>query len=271
MQHDASYQDLFSHPEMVADLLRGFVGEPWVQEADFSTLEKVSGSYVSDDLRTREADLVWRVRLRDGWLYVYLLLEFQSSVEQYMAVRVMTYIGLLYQDLIRRDLAPGGQLPPVVPLVLYNGLARWQAPVDIADLVASGPRELAIYRPQVRYLAIELDSASDMTDWKDIRDMLAERVIEWTKDRNQMGLEEGRRAGLQQGLQQGQIAGARESVLAALSLRFGRLPLAVEDAVNRIADLPRLRALLQRAILAGSLAEFTVALAADSNPAEAAA
>ena len=56
MEHDASYKDLFSHPEMVADLLTGFVAELWVQEVDFATLEKVSGSYVSDDLRTREDD-----------------------------------------------------------------------------------------------------------------------------------------------------------------------------------------------------------------------
>lgn len=323
MHHDASYKDLFSHPEMVADLLRGFVPEPWVAELDFSTLEKVGGSYVSDDLRTREDDLVWRVRLRDGWLYVYLLLEFQSSVEQYRAVRVMTYIGLLYQDLIRRrDLAPGGRLPPVVPIVLYNGLPRWDAAVDVADLVAVGPGGLATYRPQVRYLLIDEGAlpvtalpetrnlvaalfrlehsrqpedvrrvVESLVEWlaapeqtslrraftvwlrrvllparlpgvavpevaelQEVRSMLAERVIEWTKDWKQ------------QGIQEGQIAAARESVLAALTLRFGHVPAALEDTVNRIADLPRLRVLLQRAILAGSLAEFTAELdAADSQ------
>ena len=32
----------------------------------------------------------------------YLLIEFQSTVDAWMAVRVMTYVGLLYQDLIRQ-------------------------------------------------------------------------------------------------------------------------------------------------------------------------
>ena len=36
--HDSSYRLLFSHPRMVADLLRGFVDEPWVHELDLSTL-----------------------------------------------------------------------------------------------------------------------------------------------------------------------------------------------------------------------------------------
>lgn len=97
--HDSGYKLLFSHPAMVADLLKGFVAEDWVRELDFTTLEKQSGSYVSDDLRPRAEDVVWRVRWRDRWLYVYLLLEFQSEVDPFMAVRLLVYVGLLYQDL----------------------------------------------------------------------------------------------------------------------------------------------------------------------------
>jgi len=47
MDHDHSYKLLFSHPEMVADLLRGFVIEDWVKDLDFTTLERVSGCYVA--------------------------------------------------------------------------------------------------------------------------------------------------------------------------------------------------------------------------------
>ena len=79
--HDSSYKLLFSHPAMVEDLLTGFVHEDWVAELDFATLEKVPGSYVSDDLRPRADDVVWRVRWREHWLYIYLLLEFQSDVD----------------------------------------------------------------------------------------------------------------------------------------------------------------------------------------------
>jgi len=86
-EHDNGYKRLFSHPEMVADLLRGFVREDWVQDLDFSTLERVSGSYVTPKLRSRESDVVWRVRWeQDRWLYVYLLIEFQSTVDPFMAL-----------------------------------------------------------------------------------------------------------------------------------------------------------------------------------------
>ncbi|MCP4679032.1 MAG: Rpn family recombination-promoting nuclease/putative transposase, partial [Deltaproteobacteria bacterium] len=106
---DHSYKLLFSHPEMVRDLLQGFVLEEWVNDLDFSTLERVNGSYVADDLRDREDDVVWRVRFGGKWLYVYLLLEFQSTVDRFMALRIMTYVGLLYQDLVRaKQLTEGG-------------------------------------------------------------------------------------------------------------------------------------------------------------------
>ncbi len=59
---------------------------------------------------------------------LYLLLEFQSTVDRLMAVRLLTYVGLLYQDLAAAgEIPPGGPLPPVLPIVLYNGqaLPKW--------------------------------------------------------------------------------------------------------------------------------------------------
>jgi predicted transposase YdaD len=173
MEHDAGYKHLFSFPQLVTDLLRGFVPEAWVADLDFNSLEPVKASYVSDDLRTREDDLVWRLRLRDEWVYVYILLEFQASVDAYMAVRILTYVGLLYQDLIRhRELTADRRLPPVVPLVLYNGLQRWRAPVEVAELVWAGPKGLEAYRPQLRYLLID-EGALDVTALPAMRNLVA--------------------------------------------------------------------------------------------------
>ena len=156
MSHDHSYKLLFSHPEMVVDLLKGFVQEEWVSQCDFSTLEKVGGSYVTDDLREREDDLIWRIRWGEEWLYVYLLLEFQSTVDHFMAVRIMGYLALLYQDLIRAEkLGVQDCLPPVLPLVLYNGERRWNAPVNLEALIYPAPLELEKYRPKLSYLLLD--------------------------------------------------------------------------------------------------------------------
>ncbi|WP_256472520.1 MULTISPECIES: Rpn family recombination-promoting nuclease/putative transposase [Methanocalculus] len=45
---------VFSHKEMMADLISGFLNEEFASACDFSTLKRCNGSYVTDDLRERE-------------------------------------------------------------------------------------------------------------------------------------------------------------------------------------------------------------------------
>ncbi len=154
--HDSSYKHIFSHAEVVSDLLRGFVHEEWVAELDYSSLERVSGSYVTDDLRDRADDIIWRVRSQGSWLYVYLLIEFQSRVDPYMALRILVYTGLLYQDLLKSGaLGPSGRLPAVFPVVIYNGEGRWTAPRDVAELIEPCGPSLAAYRPNQRHFVLD--------------------------------------------------------------------------------------------------------------------
>jgi hypothetical protein len=73
-----------------------------------------------------------------------------------MGVRIMTYIGLLYQDLIKsRQIKSGDKLPPVFPLVLYNGGNTWTAHLDIAELISPVSSALARYRPSLRYFLLD--------------------------------------------------------------------------------------------------------------------
>jgi hypothetical protein len=155
-EHDKSYKKIFSHPQIIQDLLEGFVSEPWVAELDFATLETVKDSFVSDDFRERHDDIIWRIRWGPKWLYIYLLIEFQSSIDQFMAVRIMGYIALLYQYLIEtQNLKASDKLPPVLPLVIYNGSQRWQAAEEISELIEIVPEGLEKYRPHLRYLLID--------------------------------------------------------------------------------------------------------------------
>ena len=163
--HDHSYRLLFSHPDMVADLLRGYINQPWVEQLDFSTLSRAPDNYITDDLRERKDDIIWRVRWRDDerWLYVYLLLEFQSSSDTWMAVRMLTYVGLLYADIIKsNDLTGADKLPPVLPIVLYNGSDPWKGSTNINELIDQVPGGLDQYRPNLEYLLLDENAYADI-------------------------------------------------------------------------------------------------------------
>ena len=154
--HDAGYKRLFAQPHTVQDLLRGFAARDWSEALDFSTLTPVPASFVSHRLRQRHGDLVWRVRFHDEWLYLLVLLEFQSTIEPAMATRMLTYTGMLYEKLIDDGvLREHGKLPPVLPIVIYNGRQPWTAAEDVAELIAFGGEALARYQPSLRYYLLD--------------------------------------------------------------------------------------------------------------------
>src|SRR5580693_2767000 len=99
--HDALYHRLFSHPGMVAQLLREFVTEPWLPDLNLDGMERISAKFHADDGERRDTDVIWRIPIRQGGeAYLLLMLEFQSTPDRWMALRVMVYAGLLWQHII---------------------------------------------------------------------------------------------------------------------------------------------------------------------------
>ena len=149
--HDPIYRRLFGFPRMVRDLLRAVGHQDWLGDVDLSTLERLSANHVGDSGQQRRGDAAWRVRFRNGWLYLLVLLEFQSTSDARMALRNLEYTTLLYRELERRrELGRPGRWPPVLPVVLYNGDAPWTGALEMRDLVAPVPGALWPYQPSQR-------------------------------------------------------------------------------------------------------------------------
>ena len=183
--YDAAWKLLFSFPVMPHDLLTGFVPRAWTKDLDPRTLEQRPGSQVSNGLSQRHQDCVWEARFRNRPGSILAALEFQSTVDHTMAVRMLVYTAMMYQRRLRSRAPPGKQntssnpeppeeqdvptgqhrpdnresphgeapddsapdepLPPVLPIVLYHGKARWQAAEDLAGLCAPPAEGLAPY------------------------------------------------------------------------------------------------------------------------------
>lgn len=156
--HDALYRRLFSHPGMVAQLLTGFVEEDWVEDLDLEAMTRLNADFIGRHGKRRNADMIWRIpRKSGGEAYLLLMLEFQSTQDRWMALRIMVYAGLLWQHLIdSQSLTPDGRLPPVFPVVLYNGDPEWNAPLSVAELIALPTGSpLWPWQPAARYHIID--------------------------------------------------------------------------------------------------------------------
>lgn len=101
---------------------------------DFSTLKSHSGNYITPLFEEKFEDVVWSVNVT--WegvtqeVFLYILLEFQSAVDSSMPIRLMHYVACFYSELLKNKvITPGQGLPPILPIVLYNGLRSWTAPL----------------------------------------------------------------------------------------------------------------------------------------------
>jgi len=156
--HDALYHRFFSDPAIMAQLLREFVAGPWLDGLDLDAMERLATTFHADEGKRRVGDMVWRIPRRDGGdAYVMLLLEFQSTQDHWMALRTLVYAGLLWQQLIReKRLLPDGKLPPILPVVLYNGDPRWKAPRALRELIGLPQTSpLWQWQPGLRYHLID--------------------------------------------------------------------------------------------------------------------
>ena len=160
---DPIYKRLYSARPMVEDLLRSLFDDAELG-ARYETLEKLPADYVGDDFRQRRGDTVWRLDTDAAGagrsLRILVLLEFQSASDATMALRVMEYTGMLYKDLLRTGGERLGELPPVLPVVLYTGDRPWRAATDVRDLIARSPPRLAPYQPSQRYAMLDVRHAS---------------------------------------------------------------------------------------------------------------
>jgi hypothetical protein len=156
--HDSLYHRLFSHPHMVPELLREFVAGPWLDDLDLGAMTRENAKFHAGTGERRDGDMIWRIPRRDGGdTYLLLLLEFQSSSDRWMALRVLAYASLLWQHLVdEKRLPPDGRLPPILPVVLHNGDRDWAAPLALNELIGlPGDSPLWQWQPAMRYQIVD--------------------------------------------------------------------------------------------------------------------
>jgi Putative transposase, YhgA-like len=132
--------------------LQEFVAGPWLDDLDLAGMTRENAKFHTGTGDRREGDILWRIPRRDGGdTYLVLLLEFQSTQDHWMALRMLVYASLLWQQLVNeKRLLPDGRLPPILPVVLtatgrMGGTAgaaptRWAARhFAIVAMAARGP------------------------------------------------------------------------------------------------------------------------------------
>ena len=137
--HDKKFKILLSNPKRFLNFLKDCVDMPWVEHLDENMLRKSEKSFILQDFKEKEADIVYEAELNGNKIVMYILLEHQSKVDYRMPYRL-----LLYQNEIIRDYYNNSEpeiretknfkFPPIFSIVLFTVSTEWNVPLQIRDM-----------------------------------------------------------------------------------------------------------------------------------------
>lgn len=208
--HDKRYRRLFSNPLIIEELMKYFVDEKFTNELDFSQMELQNTSFINEEHKKSEADMIWKIKFKGNDVYVYLLIEFQSTVDKYMALRFGSYILEFYKWLIRQQELE--KLPAVFPVLIYNGKRCWTAQDNIKDM---GP------------------IIDKMANVQEVKTMFIDSVEEYKEKIIQESMEKGMQKGKQKWFEQGMYKKAIDAAVKML-----QMGMAIE-VISKVTGLSR--------------------------------
>ncbi len=165
---DRSARWLFQDKENVRGLVE-IVATELVELINFSQLAQINRSFIPDNLREQESDLVFSVPLHGesetDELLIYILIEHQSTVDSTMGFRVLFYMTQIW-DFQRREWesnnVPKSQwrFRPILPILFYTGEQRWNTPLPL-NAVMDLPDVFSRFVPQFDTLLLSVKETDE--------------------------------------------------------------------------------------------------------------
>ena len=162
--HDVLFKAIFSEPRNAREHFERFLPPEVVATLDLDQLRRVPGSFVTKQSEERHTDLLFEAPSTTGGnAYVYLLFEHQSTVDTFMPLRMLGYMVNIWEAHRRDTVAVHTRsktLPPIIPLVLYQGSERWTASPAF-DALLSPAEPYRPFVPDFRMLLTDLAREED--------------------------------------------------------------------------------------------------------------
>src|SRR6056297_565884 len=155
--HDKGYKYILTIKQEFLKLLKGFIKEKWVDTIEEDNIVRIDKSFIDNHFQSKEADIVYRYKNGEDETIFYILLEHQSTVDNKMMFRLLTYmmeICRYYLNENKLSIAPQEEdeeqekpierkpfkIPAIIPIVLHTGSQKWKAPTAFKDIIKEAER-----------------------------------------------------------------------------------------------------------------------------------
>jgi len=136
MKHDPLFKVVLGTPIYAAEHIGLFLPKTIVDHLDLDNLEVVLGTFIDKELDERRTDLLFSVpvRGRNTSVLVYVLLEHQRNPDPVMPLRMLEYMVRIWDHW--QTLNPDAtRLPPIFPMILFQGKGTWNMPRLMSELI----------------------------------------------------------------------------------------------------------------------------------------
>lgn len=122
--HEGMFLKIFMNLDNTRHFLKNHISEELQKRVDLKTLRLGNTTYVDEKLKKHYSDLVFSVDLvgyDNESAKIYLLFEHKSSPEPMTGVQILKYMALQWLELQEQHMLINGKLPPIIPVVIYQG------------------------------------------------------------------------------------------------------------------------------------------------------
>lgn len=167
--HAEFFVDIIGRKDNARNLLKKALPEDVRKHLDLESLIVEKGSYVDEDQRNHFSDLVFSVNLKNGEsTKVYCLFEHKSTPEVMVSLQVLRYMVLEWNNILKQKDAIVRKLPPIIPIVVYQGHPGWNIGRDFHGIIDFPSDSFKTFIPDFKYLLWDFSGVDD----KELQDAL---------------------------------------------------------------------------------------------------
>ena len=160
--HDALFRGVFADPQRAAELLRSVLRRDIVAATDWSTLERVDTSFVDEELRDHQADLLFRAKVAGRTCSFYILFEHKAGRARFAVFQLLRYVVRVWEQCLTDDPA-ATHLPLVLPVLVHTGDGPWASPCSLTELLDTNgaPEGLLGLQPTFTFRLFDLGATDE--------------------------------------------------------------------------------------------------------------
>jgi hypothetical protein len=174
--HAMFFENVFSRLDIAADFIKNYLPCHIVNNLDLSTVQLERKSFINNQLKGSQSDLLYKIKTIDNkLLFIYILLEHKSYIDRWVLFQLLGYIVQIgdrerminkvkrkrKREENKANNRPENEgieieyLTPVIPIIVYHGPEHWECSKHLSELY-KGNDLYKKFLPDFNFLVINL-------------------------------------------------------------------------------------------------------------------